>query len=171
MIDYYVDEILKRQAVGPYFLGGLCTGALIALEIARKLQDLGHTIGMVALIDTAYFNEPLKSLAKQRLQNFTASLAANGPEQSLLSRAVANFHKARRKIWRVIAYESRNQTKALRDALKVRLLRYFVDRDRPLPRFVQDVPAFLVLAKAEKDYVVPEPYRGRAAALSSDREG
>ena len=160
MIDYYFDEILKRQAAGPYFLGGLCTGGLIALEIARKLQSLGHTVGMVALIDTAYFNEPLKSLAKKRLQNFTASFATDGREQSLPSRAMGILRKAGRKIWRVVAYESRHQTEAARDALKVKLLRYFVDRDRPLPPFAQDVPAYLVLANAEKEYVVPEPYRG-----------
>jgi len=160
MIDYYFDEILKHQTEGPYFLGGLCTGGLIALEVARKLQNAGHTVGMVALIDTAYFNEPMKSLAQKRLQSFSTSFTADAPEQDPLARVLGILRKASRKIARVTAYETRRQTKAAGDAIKVKLLRYFVDRDRALPRFVRDVPAYLVLAQAEKEYVVPERYGG-----------
>ena len=160
MVDHYTDEILERQAEGPYFLGGLCTGGLIALEIAKKLRSAGHTVGMVALIDTAYFNEPEKSLARKRLQSFGASFSADAPEQSLPARAMGIVRKASRKMARVTAYEARRQSRAMRDALKGKLLRYFIDRDRPLPRIVRDVPAYVVLARAEKEYVVRERYRG-----------
>jgi amino acid adenylation domain-containing protein len=47
----YVGEVLKRQPVGPIHLAGFSSGAIIAFEMARQLENLGIDVGMVALID------------------------------------------------------------------------------------------------------------------------
>jgi acyl-CoA synthetase (AMP-forming)/AMP-acid ligase II/thioesterase domain-containing protein len=43
--------ILKRQASGPFLLGGKCNGAMVAFETARLLMAAGYKVGMVAMID------------------------------------------------------------------------------------------------------------------------
>lgn len=44
-------EDLRASHRGPYDLGGYSFGALVVLEMARRLVDLGETIGVVALLD------------------------------------------------------------------------------------------------------------------------
>jgi thioesterase domain-containing protein len=38
---------------GPWYLAGYCLGAFVALEIARKLQEQGETVGLLAVINTS----------------------------------------------------------------------------------------------------------------------
>jgi aspartate racemase len=46
--------ILRVQPEGPYHLCGNCFGGLIALELAQQLQTMGHRVGYLALVDTAF---------------------------------------------------------------------------------------------------------------------
>ncbi|WBC01105.1 alpha/beta fold hydrolase [Micromonospora sp. WMMA1976] len=47
----YVDEIRRRQPVGPYLVCGCCTGGILAYEIACRLAALGEDIAGLVLID------------------------------------------------------------------------------------------------------------------------
>ena len=52
MAECYAAAIPELQPHGPYFLGGMCFGGLVAMEIARRLLDEGASIGLLALLDT-----------------------------------------------------------------------------------------------------------------------
>jgi amino acid adenylation domain-containing protein len=52
MVVDYVDEIRTRQPRGPYLLVGECIGGVIAYEMARRLEELGEKVGLLALLDT-----------------------------------------------------------------------------------------------------------------------
>ena len=45
-------DIVLIQPHGPYFLGGMCDGGIVALEIALQLQEQGHKIALLAEFDT-----------------------------------------------------------------------------------------------------------------------
>ena len=47
----YLREIMSVQAQGPYHLVGHCLGGVVAYEVARQLQALGHKVGLLALLD------------------------------------------------------------------------------------------------------------------------
>ena len=47
----YVDELRKQQPHGPYFIAGLCAGALIAGVMARLLQQAGEPVLPLLLFD------------------------------------------------------------------------------------------------------------------------
>ena len=51
MASHYVDEVLAHQRSGPFHLGGLSFGALVAYEMAVQLQKRGHQIGLLVLLD------------------------------------------------------------------------------------------------------------------------
>ena len=53
MAAHHIEKMRTVQPHGPYIIGGMCAGGVIAYEIARQLQSHGETIGMVALIDAA----------------------------------------------------------------------------------------------------------------------
>lgn len=52
MSSKYVSAIERVQRVGPYFLSGYCMGGTIAFEVAQQLRRRGHSIGLIALLDT-----------------------------------------------------------------------------------------------------------------------
>jgi amino acid adenylation domain-containing protein len=47
----YVNEMRKQRPEGPYFLGALCAGALIAIAMARTLRDAGEPVLPLLLLD------------------------------------------------------------------------------------------------------------------------
>jgi acetoacetyl-CoA synthetase len=57
----YVQGIRDAQPDGPYFLCGNCFGGLVAFEVAQQLQRQDQTVGLLALIDTAF---PVRASAR-----------------------------------------------------------------------------------------------------------
>ena len=51
MASYYIEEMRGVQPHGPYFLGGYCTGGLIAFEMAQQLHEEGEEIALLVLFD------------------------------------------------------------------------------------------------------------------------
>jgi amino acid adenylation domain-containing protein len=68
MAAHYIAEILSVQRQGPYLLGGFCSGAIIAFEMARQLHASGRQAGLVAMVDpyTLYRNQYLSPVPKFR---------------------------------------------------------------------------------------------------------
>jgi phthiocerol/phenolphthiocerol synthesis type-I polyketide synthase E len=56
MAALYVKAIRRRQAHGPYLIGGYCGGGLIAFEVAQQLRSEGEEIALLALLDTMNFS-------------------------------------------------------------------------------------------------------------------
>ena len=50
----YVDEIRAVQPRGPYLLGGVCSGGVVAFEVARQLQAQGQRVALLALVEPAH---------------------------------------------------------------------------------------------------------------------
>ena len=65
---HYVTAVLESQPTGPYYLGGISFGGLVAFEMAQQLHAMGHKIGLLALMETpgpgAYrFKPPIQRAA------------------------------------------------------------------------------------------------------------
>lgn len=52
MARCYLEEMRDIQPRGPYYIGGMCFGGLIAFEMARQLTAQGETLGLIAVLDT-----------------------------------------------------------------------------------------------------------------------
>jgi amino acid adenylation domain-containing protein len=61
----HIETLLAFQPHGPYLLGGMCNGGLVALEIARQLMQAGEQVDLVAVIAAAPGNERLVGLDYQ----------------------------------------------------------------------------------------------------------
>jgi thioesterase domain-containing protein len=51
MAAAYVAEMRVVQPHGPYFIGGFCSAAMLALEVARQLEAQHQKVGLLAAID------------------------------------------------------------------------------------------------------------------------
>ncbi|MEL7006250.1 MAG: thioesterase domain-containing protein, partial [Bacteroidota bacterium] len=49
---FYIEEIQTVQSEGPYLLGGLSIGGIIAFEMAQQLRKQGNEVGLLALMDS-----------------------------------------------------------------------------------------------------------------------
>jgi aspartate racemase len=52
MAAHFIKEVRTVQAEGPYFLGGVCMGGIVAFEMAQQLRSQGQQIGLLALMET-----------------------------------------------------------------------------------------------------------------------
>lgn len=52
MASHYIEEIRTVQSHGPYLVGGLSFGGVVAFEMARQLREQGQEVALLALIDT-----------------------------------------------------------------------------------------------------------------------
>ena len=51
MLGTYLAEIRAVRSRGPYIVGGVCAGGLVAMELARALAEQGEQVGSVILVD------------------------------------------------------------------------------------------------------------------------
>ena len=53
--ECYVSELLKVQPRGPFYIGGVSYGGLVAFEMARRIRSLGESVSLLVLFDTRNF--------------------------------------------------------------------------------------------------------------------
>jgi thioesterase domain-containing protein/acyl carrier protein len=74
MADHYIKAIRTVQPEGPYFLGGLSGGGIIAFEMSQQLVAQGEKVALLALFDS-YNPEYLRARCiaddKYRTENFS----------------------------------------------------------------------------------------------------
>jgi amino acid adenylation domain-containing protein len=77
LVALYIQEIKTLQPQGPYYLGGLSFGGMVAFEAAQQLQSQGEEVALLALFDTwdpkAYTIHPLYKRLLTHLRQFSRS--------------------------------------------------------------------------------------------------
>jgi thioesterase domain-containing protein len=66
MAAHYVRLVRQAWPNGPYLLGGLCAGAIIAAEMALLLESAGEDAALVAVLDAADVEARLRPEAESR---------------------------------------------------------------------------------------------------------
>lgn len=146
MASHYVSEMRKVQSQGPFLLGGLCAGGVVAYEMSHQLELEGHTVHLVALFDAADVEAPRRLLldTSRRLGRLRQTLAAARLDQ--LPRALAE--KARSFLHYAVATRLRHA----RLRVAVAALRFCIDRRLTPPLWVRQVPVRAVYLDAEARY-------------------
>src|SRR5580704_15333032 len=85
MAQFYLKEMRSKQPRGPYMLGGLCAGGVIAYEMALQLKSAGETVKLVALLDAAKPRARKRrgQLSKQRVKRLEAVFAGVRDEHGI----------------------------------------------------------------------------------------
>lgn len=52
IVDAYLATVVAHQPKGPYYLAGHSFGGIVCIEVARRLQERGEQVPMVAMFDT-----------------------------------------------------------------------------------------------------------------------
>lgn len=89
---HYIQEMVKIQPEGPYYLGGLSFGGLIAFEVAQQLAAQGRKTEVLALFDTVLPSAVSPLPPYDRLQFHRKKIAQHGPRY-LIDRVVDKVQK------------------------------------------------------------------------------
>lgn len=161
MATYYMEQICSVQPEGPYFLGGLCIGGFLAFEIARKLQQRGQSVEMIALIDTADVKAELRpNLYSTERRNRLSQALDETQQLPLYQRAWSMAKTISQKAFNLVSYEIASRLTVAQYEIKMRLLRYYLDQGWVLPAFLKGIPVRVALKFAEKEYAPEIPYQG-----------
>ena len=159
MAAHYLNEIRRIQPTGPYLLGGLCAGGVVAFEMACQLQESDQEVQWVFLLDAL---EPSVSLLtarwKKRLSRLTGDVSwertvtpikpgivrRNLPEQ---------FNLIFRKCRNVFVYEIQEFFRNQMFKAKVNRYADFVKNKHQLPDGLKNISVSLIYKFARKKYV------------------
>ena len=103
MAAAHIAKVRRVQPHGPYLLGGLCAGGVIAFEMAAQLRQAGEDVSFVGILDAADVaaRERPFYAARARLRRFLSLLHGNADGKDVGESLMAMMAKARN--W--LAYE------------------------------------------------------------------
>lgn len=156
MASYYVREARKIQPHGPYLLGGMCAGGVIAYEMAVQLLGLGERIEFVCVLDAAVPRAAKRSglIAKQRLTSLK-SVIFNARSEDLTrgQHVVAIAGTILQKIYNTLTWEIFQRSRTFIVWARFELLRYLLARKVEWPSYVPELSARQIYDSAEARYV------------------
>ena len=153
MAAHYINEIRTLQPEGPYYLGGMSFGGVVAYEMAQQFHAQNQTVGLLALLDSfpLGYSElmPITERSRREIdflarrvklhwQNFFA-LPGPGKLDYLRRKSRTLQRRVKTRLWQ-IAYK------------------FYAKKGRELPEALQNVKQANYLAA--KDYVT-KTYAGR----------
>jgi len=132
MAAHYINEIKAVLPEGPFLLGGASFGGRVAFEIARQLEEQGHSVALVALFDAFAPGAEDSSLIRRAIHRYLkrsgARLAYHG-KNLLLGSGRGDY----------IRSKSRTLRRRIRSRFWQVVYKSFRSRSKPLPRVLQDV--------------------------------
>ena len=154
MAECYVAEICGKQPHGPYFLGGMCAGGVIALEMANQLISRGETVQLVALLDAAAPRASRHSwrntkLRFGRLSREFAESREISPTQQVLRIVGSTFKKA----GRFLRWELTSRLKEWSVSIRFQLFKRLVARGRAWPVRIPALSVRQIYESAEASHV------------------
>jgi surfactin family lipopeptide synthetase A len=170
-VTYYVQQIRQVQPQGPYCLGGMCVGGVLALAIAQHLQQQGETVKMLAMLDAVDVETPQHPgyIAKQRLNSFSTLLQGQS-HRKRHEKLLYGFNQTWKKVTNLVLYELQKQFSHVRDQAQLTLFRYYLDRGLPLPQCLQGIPVRKVLMWAKQEYVPQGQFVGEILLLRATQK-
>jgi amino acid adenylation domain-containing protein len=161
MVNYYIQEIRKVQPQGPYLLGGLCAGGVLAFEIGCQLQAQGEQVPFVAIIDAIdvqelNFDNYILQNRMSRLSNTIGKKSESNDKRQIGSVLKTLINK----IKNFLVYETNTQVETFKKKLQIKLFRYYLDRGLALPQFCRHISVRSVYEMAREEYT-PSIFEGK----------
>jgi FkbH-like protein len=156
MAGFYIEQVRQRQSHGPYLLGGMCAGGVIAYEMARQLTDAGHHVAVLILLDAARPQTAMKAclMPKPRLKRLRqAFINYQSNEFRFWKRTGSAFHRASQKMMNAALWELRGYYNRWSVQVRFRLLSECLRLGLAWPRFVPELSAYQIYNCAEARYL------------------
>jgi thioesterase domain-containing protein len=158
MAAFYVEQIREIQPQGPYLLGGMCAGGVIAYQMAACLMTAGERVQMVAILDgaTPQAAKRVGRVALNRLSRLENAIAqARGADVAPLTRIIGIARAIARKARNVISYETYAFGEKISAQLRFALLKILVKRGASWPPRLPELTVMQIYNALESRYIPP----------------
>ncbi len=166
MAAYYIQQMRCVRPNGPYLIGGLCAGGVIAFEMALQLEALGEVVDLTVLLEAPDVAATERSsLAARRLESLKESLPAGKAQK------IKHFTT---KAANVIRYEVQNRFKQATTTVRIKAFRYWQDRQAKgwtPPESLQGLEARSLYLFAEKSYEPSARLHGKVVLVKAAGPG
>jgi FkbH-like protein len=155
MAAFYLEQVHKKQPHGPYLLGGMCAGGVIAYEMASQLVRAGEEVGLVALLDAARpkaLMKPWHMLTSRTARLKQALTQTRSNEFGSLKRTGLVILRISQKIFNTALCEFSERRKSWFLQARFRLLREVLRHGLVWPKFLAELTAFQIYNSAEARY-------------------
>jgi FkbH-like protein len=155
MAEHYVGRIRQIQPEGPYVLGGMCAGGVIAYEMATRLVEAGQNVEAVIVLDGAAPQAAKRSgvATRTRLSRFKEAITqVQLDKSSVFHRLGAVLSTAASKVARTAAYEIASRVKRLSIKLRFLVLKYLMRRQSPWPGWLRELSVLEIYNVIESRY-------------------
>jgi thioesterase domain-containing protein len=173
MAAFGIEQVRKQQPHGPYLLGGLCAGGVIAYEMAAQLLRTGETIELVALLEAALPNAPERPGRIRERRSIRLKQAVGEVRQGGLNpgkRIAAMFAVVARKLFTMVFWEIFQLCLRLSVRARFRLLRLVLRRKLAWPKVVPELSVRQIFESAQARYQ-PKPLPLSSVVLVRARTG
>jgi FkbH-like protein len=155
MARFYLAALRKRQPVGPYMLGGMCAGGVIAYEMALQLKAAGESVSLLAILDAAKPHAHKRSgrLAKQQAKRIGQMFEiVRGRRGTIVGRTFTLIKAASIKLRNFLSWQISSRTRQVLTRVRFRILREFLRRGSGSPAFLGEFSVREIYDSAETDY-------------------
>jgi thioesterase domain-containing protein len=156
MAQHYVDLIRQLQPKGPYEIGGMCAGGVIAYAMAAHLVQLGERVRRVVILDgaTPQAHKRRGRLIGARIARLKSVMHA-GEDRAFVPKYVGIAAALARKTLSGVAYELKAVMNRLAIKFRFLLLRRAVRYQLPWPRSIPQLTVMQIYGELEARYVPP----------------
>ena len=144
--QHCVEHIRQAQPTGPYLVGGLCAGGVIAFETARQLECLGEKVTLILM------DAPAPTAQKRE------GLVANQRRESMgnIWTSQQNLPQIAQKVWQkgtnTLRYEIFTAYREAETCARTYAFQWFQDSKKPLPAMLQTLSTKDLILFAYKNY-------------------
>ncbi len=159
MAAFYIEAVRTQQPQGPYLLGGLCAGGVIAYEMASQLVRAGESVELVALLEAALPEaaERPGRITEQRAGRLKQAIAeAQASKVTAVKRVIVVGWVVSRKVRNALLWEISQRCNRWWIRVRFRLLRKVLARERAWPKFVPSLSVRQIYDSIQARYT-PRP--------------
>jgi thioesterase domain-containing protein len=155
MAAFYLKCIREVQPAGPYLLGGLCAGGVIAYEIAIQLKRAGESVELVAILDAAApgAKKRVGLITKARVGRLKGMVAdMRSDRHSALSAYFGIAKAGARKVFNALSWEVSQRAARLYRRVRFDVLRFVLSKQMSWPPFIRELTVREIYDTAELHY-------------------
>ena len=165
MASWYIGILRKIQPKGPYLLGGMCAGGVIAYEMAAQLERGHNEVELLVLLDAAAPRAAKRAgrITSQRLGRLTSALKGPGGAARIQG-LISNVFVILGKLWNAARWEVLSFYRRRSSRLRFDLLQFLLRRGWSWPSFIPDLTVREIYENAENDFH-PQTLSGKQILL------
>jgi FkbH-like protein len=181
LADLRIEDMAKRYALsmrevqphGPYYVGGLCAGGLLALEIARQLRSQGEEVALLLLLDSAAPRAKQRQgvIAKQRLSRLKETFDAMLRPSTGIPEVIRTLQTVVGKFVRAAVFETTSRGQRRLEGLLYPLLQLLTLHGYEWPSWLPEWTAAKLFERAQERYALTPGQYARHVVLVRATQG